>query len=151
MNKEKDTPSHILDTKGVALQALERIAVIRKYLSFFDGALQYVNNHITSYNEVIGEKDLRNRLVQLELEEWRNIAMWGLTLSEEDQDRIRAILYERFFAEKNGVKADVSRWWSDSFPPGSFLTATVEEFREMVRKVFFPRNSGEINKEDKEV
>jgi hypothetical protein len=69
-------------------------------------------------------------LIEQELELWRNLFMWAMTLPQKEIDRIKAAAYERFLD-----KFSVSHWLGD---PTSWSQATEDEFREMARKAFKP-------------
>jgi hypothetical protein len=67
--------------------------------------------------------------------------MWGLTLTQEEQDRIKAAAHERFLSKRMSV----AHWLNDGVTPGQWVEADEVEFRKMAAKAFSPSNFLENN------
>jgi hypothetical protein len=61
--------------------------------------------------------------------------MFGMTLKDEDRDRIKAAAYERFLSDKMSVK----HYLPGGDSAGHWLVADEEEFRAMVKVAFAPK------------
>ena len=117
-------------------EALERIEVLRKHMSACESAAYHLRNRDGYYRETpTGWEELRRGLMQAELDEWRGVMMFGLTLDSKKRDRIKAAAHERFLKEGTTV----AHWWNDGTPPGQWLVADEDKFREMARKAFAPK------------
>lgn len=113
-------------------QAMTRIELIQQHLTHLEQAKRFVSERS---RETANTGTLFDDLVRLELGEWRNVAIWGLTLSQDEQDRIKAAVHQRFL--RPGMS--VTHWMHDGITPGQWLAADEEEFRAMARKAFSPK------------
>lgn len=82
-----------------------------------------------------GDGKVFSDLMQWELDEWRGLLMWGIVADQPTQDRIKAAAHERFLSDRN----DVSKWFTGEEVPSRYLAADDEEFREMAKKAFSPK------------
>lgn len=82
---------------------------------------------------------LLETLRDLELDEWRNLFMWSLTVDDKTRDRIKAMGHQEFLSAGHSV----AYLFNDGVMPGKWLVADEEEFREMARKAFAPIQSEE--------
>lgn len=64
------------------------------------------------------------------------MAMWGLTLDDAERNRIKAAAHHRFL--RDGIS--VGTWLNDGVEPSKWLTSDAEEFRDMARKAFGPKD-----------
>ncbi len=117
-------------------QAMTRIELIQQHMQNLDEAARYVSER-KSYADRAREDAgaLRDALIRLELHEWRNVAMWGLTLDDAERDRIKAAVHQRFL--RDGMS--VTHWMNGGVTPSQWFSADEEEFREMARKAFSPK------------
>lgn len=117
-------------------EALERIEVLRKHYAACESAEHHMR-YRTGYARDIrcDWSGMREALMQAELDEWRGVMMFGLTLDDKKRDRIKAAAHERFL--KDGVS--VSHWFNNGVTPGQYLSADEDKFREMCRKAFAPK------------
>jgi len=58
-----------------------------------------------------------------------------LTLDREEQDRIKAAVYDRFL--RDGMS--VATWMNNGTSPGSWLSCNEDAFREMAKAAFAPK------------
>lgn len=114
-------------------EALARVEVIQKHQEAVMAASYYVNYRKPHLQVVAG--NLLDHLNALELDEWRNVFMWALTVTDAERDRIKAAAQERFLSDK----MHVAQWFHDGTTPGKWLVADEEEFRAMVKEVFAPK------------
>ncbi len=117
-------------------EILGRIEELQVHTKNLNAALRHVN--LRNHNRGSGamESALRNELYRLELEEWRNLFMWGMVVDEAARDRIKAAAYERFL----GDRIAVTHWLEPSgISPGMWYSADEEAFRDMAREAFAPR------------
>lgn len=68
--------------------------------------------------------------MQLELEHWHSLFMFGLVVPDEIKDRIKAAAYERFLNEK----ASIMEFAYCGEIPSSWFTKDEEEFRKLLRE-----------------
>jgi hypothetical protein len=121
-----------LTNKDMVRQCMEKIELFQQQIANIETAARVLSEfrrHVT-----VDCGNLRNELIECELEWWRNLAMWGLTLDDAERDRIKAAVHARFLS---GGK-HVSHWMNDGVSPGSWLVADEDAFREMARKAFRP-------------
>lgn len=122
-----------LTNREIVEQILERIKLIQQHTCAVIAAKNYANRTFHTSDQ-LGE-DLIDRLCHMETEEWRNLFMWGLTLTEKEQERIKTAAYKKFLSD--GIS--VANWWNDNTYPGHYFDVDEKEFREMARKVFGPK------------
>ena len=124
-----------LTSRSVVEQSLVRLEIVQAHIRAVDAAREYALSVTPSWRGPADTGTLRARLIDLEIDEWRKLCLWGLTLSDEERDRIKAAAYQRFLSP-GGSMAD---WLSpDGAMPGAWLAADEEAFREMARKAFAP-------------
>ncbi len=115
------------------LQQIERLQEHQKAIHAALNAVRMVRGPGRSDIDA-GGLDLE--LHRLELDEWRKLAMWGLTLDDAERDRIKAAAYDRFL--NDGQSACL--WLSaDGRTPGAWSGADEAEFRDMARAAFAPK------------
>jgi len=120
--------------KRMVEECLIRIETISKCIDDIDkiSSFLYQRKH-REWNVDTG--NMRSTLIDEELNEWRNLCMWGLTLDDEEKDRIKAAVYNRFLSDN----MNVSHWLNNGISPSSWLTSTEEEFRNMAKEAFKPK------------
>lgn len=118
-------------------QALVRIQMFQEHVSNIDRAASCLCN-CDRFHGTIDYGDIRDRLVHQELDEWRNLAMWGLTLNDKERDRIKAAVHDRFL--RDGMH--VAQWFNGGNAVGSWLVAEEVEFRAMAKLAFAPKQTG---------
>jgi hypothetical protein len=101
-------------------------------------SLENIVHHIQSYRrwDHVDISAIHQSLMDIELNEWRNLFMWALTLTPEEQDRVKAAAHERFL--RKGMS--VAHWLNNGVLPGQWLAADEQEFREMAARAFGPTN-----------
>jgi hypothetical protein len=116
-------------------EALVRIEMLQSHISAIEAAASclFKRRH---HGFQIEYGNLRTTLFEEELDEWRKLFMWGLTLSDEERDRIKAAAYQRFLSNKTHV----AYWINDGISPGQWLAADEDEFRAMAKEAFKPSN-----------
>lgn len=122
-------------SKQVVEECLVRIQLLQEHTNAINAAAYFIDHLEPHYSTQVNFGNLREKLINLELEEWRKLFMWALTLTTEEQDRIKAAAHDRFLNNK----AYVAHWFTGGAYTGKWLVADEEEFREMARKVFAPK------------
>lgn len=122
-----------LTNKEIVSQCMERVKCWQHHCAAIDAACYALNNDKRHVSVETG--NLRDLVIQRELDAWRDLAMWGLTLDKDERDRIKAAVHERFL--RDGM--NVAKWFSNGRDPGSWLAADDEEFRAMAREYFAPK------------
>lgn len=118
--------------KEVVLDVLASIEATEEHIRRLDEMARYAREH-NKYTEVL-TGNLREILFGIEIDQWRRLLMWGITLEEKDRDRIKAAAHQRFL--RKGMS--VADWMNGGIQPSSWLTANEEEFRELIEKTFKP-------------
>jgi hypothetical protein len=111
-------------------ECLVRIETIQKHIQAVEAA-GYCISSFKNYLKV-DYGNLRDLLIDQELEQWRGLFMWGITADEVTRSRIKAMAYDRFLA--NGK--EVMSWMNDGTSPSQYLVADEKKFRKMVRELF---------------
>lgn len=118
-----------MKNKELVLKLMKEIEIARKHYDAVMRAMGYATDGIY-YNKTFSD-DLLNALNHKELELWRQVFMFGLTLPAADQERIKAAAYEEFLAPDMSVREYITSGHQ-------WLVSEEEEFREMARKLFMP-------------
>lgn len=121
-----------MKNKDLVVQLMEKIDVVRNHYTAVQSAMYFARHN--RYGEEVFSQDVLTALVAIELDLWRQVFMFGMTLNDKEQERIKAAAYQRFLADGISVK--------DYLPgganAGSWLVSEEEEFREMCKKLFAP-------------
>ena len=126
-------------------QSADRIATIQHHIKSVESASSFICNRRSGTTVDCGS--LHRQLMEAELDEWRQFAMWGLTMTAAVQNRVKAAVYERFLREH----MDVSHWLpSDVSQPDKWMRANEDDFREMARIMFAPRDARSGKEDDNE-
>jgi len=109
---------------------MTRIMYIREMQEGYLACTSALQRRNRDYDK--GDGKVFQDLMEWELEEWRNLAMWGLTLDEKTQTKIKAAVHDRFLSDK----MDVAKWFHNGESPSSWRVSDEDEFRAMARKAF---------------
>jgi len=123
--------------KQILEEAMERIMYCRELQENYMTCLTYLRRKDRDFS-VAGDS-IYTALMQSELEEWRNLLIWGITCDHNTVDRIKAAVHERFLAER----MHVASWFHNGETPSGWLTSDEKEFREMAKKAFAPKEGGQ--------
>lgn len=118
--------------KKMAEEAMVRIEHIQAHLTAIDAAARCLSERRP--HQAIEFGNLRDALYYEEMEEWRKLFMWGLTLADDERDRIKASAHQRFL--RDGMH--VAHWINNGISPGSWLSADEAEFKSMAKAAFMP-------------
>jgi hypothetical protein len=123
-----------LTNKALVEEVMGRIEATQQHIQ----SLENIVHHIHSYRrwDHIDIGAIHQSLMDIELNEWRNLFMWALTLTSEEQARIKAAAYERFL--RKGMS--IAHWLNNGVLPGQWLSADEQEFREMAARAFGSNN-----------
>ncbi|MGE0343829.1 MAG: hypothetical protein AB7O86_12280 [Porticoccaceae bacterium] len=110
-----------------------RIQAIQEHTTAVHAAVRCVGEAPNS--QMVDAHPLITALYYRELHEWRTLFMWALTLTPDEQDRIKAAAHDRFLDNTRAT----SEWLAMS-PPGPWLAADEEQFVAMAREAFAPIN-----------
>lgn len=122
-----------LTNKNIVIGCLERIDVLQEHARRVNDAMIYIR--AIDIGEDVDVDDIIRKLTALENDEYRKLAMWGLTLDDAERDRIKAAVHHRFL--RDGVS--VADWINGGVTPGWWLKSDEEEFRAMAKKAFAPK------------
>lgn len=123
--------------KQMVEEAMARIEQLQAHISAIEAAGRCLNERNPHQSFKIDYGNLRDILIQNELDEWRNLFMWAITLDDEERDRIKAAGYHRFL--RDGMH--VAHWINNGVSARSWLQSDDEQFRVMARKVFIPKTA----------
>jgi hypothetical protein len=129
MSEKEFTPD------AMVVKALENVMFWQEHQTAVRAAMQAVNE--TWYNrDSVDCGKLLNSLYDCELREWHNLMLFGLAVSDDTRQRVKAAAYQRFLAGNVAV----NKWLSDSptVPCCHWLSADDTAFREMCRRTFAP-------------
>lgn len=121
---------------GIVADAFKRIGYIHELIESYLVMCRFLEN---KYGQKSGKHNTGNTyelLIEKELDEWRGLMMWGLVVDGAIRDRIKAAAHDRFLSER----VSVNKWWNDGQEASHWYTSTEEEFREMARKAFAPKD-----------
>lgn len=117
--------------KALTMQIMERIEILHQHVQNIESAQRFLKERFRKHPE-----GLRAALIEQELDEWRSMLMWAITLTPDEQERIKVAVYDRFIGEKAGV----SHWLSETGEtPGMWLEADDKAFRDMAQRAFAPQ------------
>ena len=119
-----------MKNKEIVTKLLEKIELVQEMIRSIDAITCMLSGSDFRHRKP-DRGNLRELLVEEELECWRNIFMWAMTLGEKERDRIKAAAHERFL----GKQMSVGYWLGNA---SSWTKASEDEFREMARKAFAP-------------
>jgi len=118
----------------ITKECMERINVLQEHIMAVENAARYISS--ATYRERVINSNLRELLIEEELEEWRNLCMWGLTVDDKTRDRIKVAARQRFLRDD----ISVAHWLNNGVMPGHWLVADEDEFKEMAKKAFGGEN-----------
>lgn len=121
-----------ISKERMAEESLERIMHIQEHISAVEAAVYSIMKR--DRNKIIDYGNLRECLINDELDEWRKLFMWGLTLDKERRDRIKAAAHNRFL--RDGMH--VANWINNGISPGTWFVADEAKFRTMAKAAFSP-------------
>lgn len=124
-----------LKNTDIVVQCMERIELVQQHIKNIDNAKYFLSE--SRRWEKVDCTSLRNALFESEIDEWRKLAMWGLTLDDSERDRIKAAVHDRFMRDEMYV-AD---WFSGGVSPGHWLSSDETAFREMAKVAFSPKEA----------
>lgn len=119
-----------ITNRKIVEEALVRIEELHQHIQNVENAQWYLRHR--KPHVAIDSGRLRSDLIAEELDEWRNVFMWALTLTTDEQERIKAAAHSRFLRDGTCV----AHWLNNGIAPSGWLTADEDRFREMARKAF---------------
>lgn len=123
-----------LTNKTVVEECMTRIEQLQEHVKAIEAAAYCLRARKRQRQVEFG--NLIDSLISDELDEWRNLALWGLTLDDAERDRIKAAAHQRFL--RDGIS--VGTWLNNGVEPSQWLVSDEEEFRDMARKAFGPKD-----------
>ena len=125
-----------LTNKDIVLKCLGSIKHLQEVIKSLEET-HALAHRIAGHNGKVDHGDVREILIRHECDEWRRLCMFGLTLSDAEQDDIKALAHERFIAG-----ASVGHWLApDGIDPGFYLEQSADEFRALARACFAPQDA----------
>ncbi len=124
-----------LTNKTIIEESLQRIDVLQQHIISVDAATSHLYKLKMNNNFVLNHGNLRSTLIEEELDEWRKLFMWALTIDQPTRDRIKAAAYERYLATRNAI----ANWINPNGHTASTWTSSdAEEFNIMSKNLFSP-------------
>lgn len=127
-----------MKNKELVMNLWTQIDETQRHHNAVMAAVSYLHNS-HSYSQKSFSDDIIVALIKKELDLWRQLFMFALTLPGADQERVKAAAYDRFLNEQMSVSSYMNNCRGGS----SWSVAEDEEFREMVRNTFKPREGAE--------
>jgi len=125
-----------MKNKEIVQQLLEQIEVVRQHYDAVQGALYYIRTIKRGTDKSsLYPDELLTALVTEELELWRRVFMFGLTLPDDERDRIKAAAYEWFLSDQMSV----AYYLFGGENAGKWFVKDEEEFRAMCKEIFAPK------------
>ena len=123
-----------ISNKRMIEECLERIELLQLHIANVDSAKAHLSRLKQWQGFKVDSGNLRSELIDTELDEWRKLFMWCLTIEDETRDRIKAAAYQRFLDQRNNV----SQWLNpDGVVASRWLKVDEDEFRAMASKLFY--------------
>lgn len=113
----------------MARESLERIELLQEHTRAVDAAAYCISAR--DRHAKIDHGNLRDKLIQAELDEWRKLFMWAITLDDDERARIKAAAHERFLSDR----MHVADWFSGGTSPGVWLELDSANLARMVADV----------------
>lgn len=123
--------------KEIVAGCMARVEESQRHISAVEAAVNFVLSR--NHQMIIDSEHLRAALLNEECKAWRDLFMWGMTLEQDVIDRIKAAAHQRHL--RNDM--EIARWLNNGVMPRSWLSADEEEFREMARVAFAPKQREE--------
>jgi hypothetical protein len=125
-----------MKNKEMVQNLLEQIEVVRNHYDATQGALYFMRTQRYGMdNNKLYPDELLHTLIATELDLWRSVFMFGMTLSDEDRDRIKAAAYDRFLNDNMSVR----HYLPGGESAGMWFVKDEEEFRAMCKELFAPK------------
>lgn len=124
-----------ITNRTVVEECLERIELWQEHYRAVNAALYRAREKYAHRGGEVDSGNLLHEIMQQELDEWRGLFLWTITLDDAERDRIKAAAHRRFLAD--GLH--VAHWFHDGVSPGQWLCSDEEEFRAMARAAFGPK------------
>lgn len=120
-------------------QSLTKIEYIQNHAKAVVAACDYINQ---GFSSPVRGGELYTRLMERELEAWRELFMWALVVDEKSLQRIRAAAYARFLSDQMSVS---SYFLGENLQPRGWLVAEEQQFRRMARELFLREAASDKN------
>ena len=115
---------------------LEECLTRIQYLQELQQNVMVATNYLHSAcHDNLNTGNILDKLYDAELKEFRTLFIFALTVDDETKDRIKLIAHERFLK----AKCDISYLFNDGMVNQAYSCQTEEEFREMARIAFAPK------------
>ena len=122
-----------ITNKQVVEECMARIEQLQEHIKAVEAAAWCLRERKKWVEVDYG--NLHDLLISEELEEWRNLALWGMTLDDAERDRVKAAAHQRFLDDGQCV----GTWMNNGVQPSSWLVSDEEKFRAMAKKAFGPK------------
>ena len=124
-----------ITNKQVVEECMARIEQLQEHIKAIEAAAWCLRARKRWVDVDYG--NIHDLLISDELEEWRNLALWGLTLDDVERDRVKAAAHQRFL--RDGMS--VGTYLNNGIEPSKWLVSDEEDFREMAKKAFGPKDA----------
>lgn len=129
-----------LTNKDIVQRSLEKISYLQEATEAHYAALRVAQRLRQGIADPVNPGNIGTVLIQAELDEWRGLFMWGLTLTDAEREPIKAMAHARFMDDR----ASVSEWLTGNLGRvDSWLESDEAAFRDLARRHFEPRKEEE--------
>ena len=122
-----------ITNQNIVEDCLRNIDMLQSHIQHVEAAVYYANQ--CRHKHGLDAGTLRQTLIEEELDQWRSLFMWGLTVDEQVRARIRAAAYDRFLSHGK----EICQWLNAGHCPSAYLVADEEEFRKLVDRLFLTK------------
>lgn len=125
-----------MKNEKIIAQLLETIELVNQHIQAVMAAKYCIQHHGRRGTQI--DENITDELYQMELDAWRSVFMFGLTLPDRERERIKAAAYERFLSDKSSV----GFYLNGGTHASSWSCADEDQFRSMCRELFAPKEEG---------
>lgn len=120
-----------MTTKELIKRELSLIEMVQMHRNNVRNAFYFIQQRHGRESLDVG--NITKELYRIELDHWRSLFMWALTVSKKDRAEIKARAYARFLNDGMHVANYFSE---DGNTPGMWSAETEEDFRALCKEAF---------------
>lgn len=136
---KKKSETNIKTNMDMVRQIWEQIDLLQYHYNAVQSAMFHIQTMHGPDCQKTFSSDLLDALNRKELDAWRTLFMFALTLPQKERDRVKAAAYEKFLNKHTSVASYMNNFHGAS----SWACEEEEEFRANVEKLFAPEKENE--------
>lgn len=137
---KKKSETSVKTNMDMVRQIWEQIDLLQYHYNAVQSAMFHIQTMHGPDCQKTFSSDLLDALNRKELDAWRTLFMFALTLPQKERDRVKAAAYEKFLNKHISVASYMNSFHGAS----SWACEEEEEFRANVEKLFAPEKEKEI-------